>query len=183
MAATQTAQPEHAIASPAHLQKCGLSSRKRLVMTLRTVSLTPESTCLNSDTSLLDALHLMLDKGVNHLPICDGGAWVGLVDINDILGELLPMSARGDHSLPDLRFVGDGVSLIATHLKELAKKPVREVAQRDLPILDEDTPLLEAALLLHRHATPLPVVDADGKLKGMLSRRVLLGHLISKTGN
>lgn len=152
-------------------------------MTLRAVPLLPEPACLNPDTPLLDALHLMLDRGVNHLPVCNGGTWAGLVDINDILGELLPVSARGEHGLKDLRFVGDGISLIATHLKELANKPVREVELHDLPTLDEDTPLLEAALLLHRHDAPLPVLDADGKFKGMLSRRTLLAHLLGKAGS
>jgi len=151
-------------------------------MTLRAVTLHPEPLCVSPDTSLLDALHLMLDKGVNHIPVCDGGAWAGLVDINDILYELLPVSARGEHGLKDLRFVGDGVSLIAGHLKDLANKPVREVELHDLPTLDEDTPLLEAALLLHRHVAPLPVLDADGKFKGMLSRRTLLKHLITRVG-
>lgn len=152
-------------------------------MTLRTIPLLPESVCLSPDTPLLDALHLMLNKDVNHLPVCNGGAWAGLLDINDILGELLPISARGEHALQDLRFVGDGASLIAAHLKDLEKKPVREVDLHDLPTLDEDTPLLEAALLLHRHASPLPVLGTDGQFKGMLSRRTLLAHLISQTGN
>jgi len=151
-------------------------------MTLRAVSLQPEPICVSPDTSLLDALHLMLDKGVNHVPVCDGGTWAGLVDINDILYELLPVSARGEHGLKDLRFVGDGVSLIAGHFKDLANKTVREVELHDLPTLDEDTPLLEAALLLHRHVAPLPVLGADGKFKGMLSRRGLLKHLITKVG-
>jgi len=152
-------------------------------MTLRAVSLLPEPLCVSPDTSLLDALHLMLGKGVNHLPVCDGGAWAGLVDINDILGELLPVSARGAHGLKDLRFVGDGTALIASHIEELANKPVREVELHDLPTLDEDTPLLEAALLLHRHVAPLPVLDAGGKFKGMLSRRTLLKHLITRLGS
>lgn len=152
-------------------------------MTLRAVSLLPEPTCVSPDTSLLDALRLMLDKGVNHLPICNQGVWAGLVDINDILGELLPVSARGEHGLQDLRFVGDGMALIAAHFKQLANKPVREVELHDLPTLDEDTPLLEAALLMHRHASPLPVLGTDGKFKGMLSRLTLLAHLSSKTEN
>lgn len=152
-------------------------------MTLRAVSLLPESICLSLDTPLLDALHLMLDKGVDHLPVCNNGAWAGLLEINDILGELLPISARGEHGLQDLRFVGDGASLIAPHLQDLANKPLSEVNLLDLPTLDEDTPLLEAALLLHRHASPMPVLGADGQFKGMLSRRTLLAHLISQTGN
>ncbi|MGE5318999.1 MAG: HPP family protein [Hyphomicrobiaceae bacterium] len=151
-------------------------------MTLRSVPLLPEPACLNPDTSLLEALQLMLDKGVNHLPVCDAGSWAGLLDINDILGELLPASARGEHGLQDLRFVGEGTALIAAHLKQLANRQVREVELNELPALDEDTPLLEAALLLHRHAAPLPVLGADGALKGMLSRRALLAHLIAQAG-
>jgi CBS domain-containing protein len=152
-------------------------------MTLRAVTLLPEPDCISADTSLLDALRLMLDRGVNHLPVCNNGAWAGLVDINDILEELLPISTRGEHGLKDLRFVGDGLALITAHIKELAHKPVREVILHELPVLDEDTPLLEAALLLHRHVKPLPVLDADNRLKGMLSRRTLLAYLIGMSGN
>jgi CBS domain-containing protein len=151
-------------------------------MTLRAVALLPEPICVSPDTSLRDALQMMLEKRVNHLPVCEQGTWIGLVDIDDILGEILPASARGEHGLKDLRFVGDGFPLIAAHLKELASKTVRSVELRDLPTLDEDTPLLEAALLLHRHAQPLPVLGANGQLRGMLSRRTLLAHLIGKAG-
>lgn len=152
-------------------------------MTLRAVTLQPEPVCVSPDTSLRDALQLMLQMRANHLAVCERGNWIGLIDINDILGELLPASARGDHALTDLRFVGDGVPLIAAHLQDLANKPVSSVELHDLPTLDEDTPLLEAALLLHRHAQPLPVLGADGRLMGMLSRRTLLAHLIGKAGN
>jgi CBS domain-containing protein len=116
-------------------------------------------------------------RGIN-----PGTAFIAL-----ILGALIAFEmfnySTTDHALQDLRFVGDGISLIATHVKELPAKHVRDVELLDLPTLDEDTPLLEAALLLHRHAKPLPVLGADGKLKGMLSRRVLLTHLISKSGS
>lgn len=151
-------------------------------MTLRAVPLLYETVCLKPDSSLLEALHLLLEKEVNHLPVCNKGSWAGLLDINDILGELLPISARGDHGLKDLRFVGEGTSLIAKHVKELEKIKVSQVELHDLPVLEEDTPLLEAALLLHRYAKPLPVLGKDGKFKGMLSRRILLAYLINKMG-
>lgn len=152
-------------------------------MTLRAITLLPEPSCLSPDTPLLDALHLMLEQAVDYLPVCSNGAWGGLLEINDILGELLPISARGEHGLQNLRFVGDGESLIAALLKDLGNKPVREVDLHDLPTLDENTPLLEAVLLLHRHASPLPVLGTDGKFKGMLSRQALLAHLLSQSGN
>jgi len=152
-------------------------------MTLRAIPLLPEPVCISPNTSLLDALHLMLEQGINHLPVCDDGAWVGLLDINAILGELLPAAARGEHGLQNLRFVGDGAALIANHIHALAVKKVGEIALHDLPTLNENTPLLEAALLLHRHAAPLLVINADGTLKGMLSRRTLLAYLLQQAGN
>lgn len=147
-------------------------------MTVRAIPLVPEPLCLNRDTSLFDAMQLMLEHGVNHLPICDAGVWKGIVDIDDVLDALLPVGASGEHALPDLRFVGDATSLIANHVEALDRVKVGHVARRDAPVLDEDMPLLEAALLLRRHGKPLPVVDAGGRLKGMLSRRALLAHVV-----
>jgi CBS domain-containing protein len=151
-------------------------------MTLRAITLLPEPVCVDPDTPLRNALQMMLEMRVNHLPVCERGGWIGLVDINDILGELLPVSARGEYALRDLRFVGDGVPLLAARLGDLAGTPVRAVELRDLPTLDDDTPLLEAALLLHRHGKPLPVLTGGGQLRGMLSRRTLIAHLIQLTG-
>lgn len=151
-------------------------------MTLRAITLLPEPVCVDPDTPLRDALQMMLTMRVNHLPVCERGGWIGLVDINDILGELLPVSARGEHALKDLRFAGDAIPLLAARLTTLADTPVRAVELRDLPTLDDDTPLLEAALLLHRHGKPLPVLTAAGQLRGMLSRRTLIAHLLQVTG-
>jgi len=47
-------------------------------------------------------------------------------------------------------------------------------------VLEDSCPLLEAALLLSKSPTPLPVVDHDRKLIGMLSRRGLLEYLSSE---
>jgi CBS domain-containing protein len=145
-------------------------------MTLRAIPLVPEPLYLDRSTSLFDALQLMLEHGVNHLPICDGGVWKGFVEIDDILDALLPVGARGEHALPDLRRVDDPTSLIAKQVEALARVTVGHLARRDLPALDEDMPLLEAALLLRHHGKPLPVVGADGRLKGLLSRRALLAQ-------
>jgi CBS domain-containing protein len=151
-------------------------------MTVRAIALVPDPLCLNRDTSLFDALQLMLERGVNHLPVCDDGVWKGLVDIDDVLDALLPVGASGEHALPDLRFVGDATSLIAHQVEALASVTVGHIARHDVPALDEDTPLLEAALLLRRHGKPLPVVGTDGRLKGMLSRRALLAHVVKPAG-
>lgn len=145
-------------------------------MTLRAIALAPEPLSLDRGTSLFDALQLMLERGVNRLPVCDAGVWKGFVETDDVLDALLSTGTRGQTALPDLRGVDDAASLIGKHVEALASVTVGHLARRDLPALDEDTPLLEAALLLRRYSQPLPVVGADGRLKGMLSRRALLAQ-------
>ncbi len=121
----------------------------------------------------------MLEKGVNHIPLCDGeGRFCGVVSTAAILEELIPAGARGEHGLADLKFAGDATRLLTAHVHELEKRSALEVAKTPTPVLDENCPLLEAALLLTQSHSPLPVVGADGKLRGMLSRRALLDYLV-----
>lgn len=145
-------------------------------MNLRALPLMPEPVCLERDASLVEALQLMLERGVEQLPVCDDGVWKGLVALDAILDTLLAHNAQ---TLPDLRLAADPMSQVASHLEAFSGVNVGHLARRDVPALDEDTPLLEAALLLHRHGRPLPVLGADGRLKGMLSRHALLSHPVT----
>lgn len=142
-------------------------------MTLRTLPLTPDPLCIERNTSLLDALQLMLERGVEELPVCESGVWKGLVSLDVLVDALL---AHGERTLPDLRFAADPMDVVARHVEAIAGVTVGHLARRDLPALDEDTSLLEAALALRRHGQWLPVVGPGGRYKGMLSRRTLLAH-------
>lgn len=135
--------------------------------------------CLKHDASLMEALRLMLENRVNHVPLCDEeGRYCGVISTAIILQELIPASARGEHGLSDLKFAGDATRLLTAHFRDLEKRSVMDVAKTATPVLEESCPTLEAALLLTQNHSPLPVVDADGKLRGMLSRRVLLEYLL-----
>lgn len=137
--------------------------------------------CINPDATLMEALRLMLEKEVNHVPLCDAeGRFCGVISTNAILLELIPAGARGEHGLADLKFAGDATRLLTAHLHELEKRTVREVAKTATLVLEENCPTLEAALLLTQSTAPLPIVGADGKLLGMLSRRALLNYLVSQ---
>jgi CBS domain-containing protein len=151
-------------------------------MAVRNIPLSPAVITLSSEMNLQQALGFMLDRQINHLPVLDEQGYCGLLDINDILRELIPASARVYGGLNDLRFAGDAAGLLIKHLKELAVRSVGDLMRRDLPVLRGDCPLLEAALLLSRQAAPLPVLDDDGRLLGMLSRRALLRHLVNEAG-
>ena len=152
-------------------------------MSVRNVPLRPAVITLSPDMSLKQALGFMLEREINHLPILDEQGYHGLLDINDVLRKLIPASARVYGGLNDLRFAGDADRMLISHLKELEARSVGELMRRDLPVLRDDCPLLEAALLLSRQAAPLPVLAGDGRLLGMLSRRALLRHLMNVAGD
>jgi len=148
-------------------------------MTVAHIPCQPPTLCINPDATLMEALRLMLEKEVNHVPLCDAeGRFCGVISTNAILLELIPAGARGLHGLADLKFAGDATRLLTAHLHELENRTVRDVAKAASPVLDEGCPMLEAALLLTQSTAPLPVIGSDGKLRGMLSRRALLDYLV-----
>jgi len=152
-------------------------------MTIQSIPYYPPTTGLRPESSLLDALKLMLEKHINHLPLCDDkGHFAGIVSTQSILSELIPVSARVEHGLADLKFAGDATRLLSSHLHSLEHRTVGEFAEKHMPVLEEDCPLLEAALLLSQNTSPLPVIGKDGKLRGMLSRRTLLAYLVQQAG-
>lgn len=136
--------------------------------------------CVAADSPLLEVAQRMLRDNTNHLPVCEGGQYLGILDIGDILSGIIPAAARGSHGLEHLAFAGDALNLLVGHVRDLASKKVAEVMNREVPALAADCPLLEALLMLSKHDMPLAVVDAKKQVTGMLSSRVLLGYLLQK---
>lgn len=128
------------------------------------------------DAPTSQALQYMLEHKVNHVAVCEGRHVVGLVGISDILKQLIPASVRQPDGMMDLKFAGDSARLLTANLKKLEGVQVKEILHATPP-LDEECPLLEAALLLFQSDGPLAVVDAQGNFKGMLSRRFFVEYL------
>jgi CBS domain-containing protein len=152
-------------------------------MSIKSIPYCPPTNGISLESSLLDALKLMLEKQINHVPLRDGaGKFAGIISTQSILAELIPASARIEHGLSDLKFAGDAGRLLSTRLHDLEHRTVGEFANKNVPVLDESSPILEAALLLSQSSAPMPVVGKDGSLLGMLSRRTLLAHLVQQAG-
>lgn len=145
-------------------------------MSIRSLSIMTEANTITSQATVMEALQIMIANRTNHVPVCDGEHYVGLISVNDILQKLLPAGVQMPHGVPDLKFAGDASRLMGSHFRHLREQKVVEVISHT-PTLDENCPLLEAALLLSKSLTPMPVVDSGGKLLGMLSRRGLLEYL------
>ena len=144
-------------------------------MSIKELPLQP-SFVIAPEAPAMQALQSMIKHKINHVAVGEGHRVVGLVSITDILKQLIPASVRQPDGMMDLKFAGDSSRMLAANLKKLESIKVSEVLQY-VPPVEENCPLLEAALLLFQNAGPLAVADAEGNFKGMLSRRVFVEYL------
>jgi CBS domain-containing protein len=120
-------------------------------------AMTPHPLFTEADDLLLDAAGRMADRGIRHLPVVDGERRVlGMLsdtDVRSAVGDprrALTVEEHAGHSISQLR--------------------VKDVMSEEPVVIQEDAPLERAIDLLAAHRVgALPVVDAYGKLAGILS--------------
>ncbi|MEV7414541.1 CBS domain-containing protein [Streptomyces sp. NPDC089919] len=130
------------------------------VMTARVVAVTP-------DTAFKEIAAAMGRWKVTALPVIEGeGRVVGVVSEAD----LLPKEEFHEHRpglIEQMRRLGDTAKAGSTRAEDLMTTPAVTIRP--------DATLPQAArLMTDRHVKRLPVVDADGTLKGIVSRADLL---------
>jgi CBS domain-containing protein len=128
-------------------------------MTHEVVTITPK-------TSLIEAQRIMGTERIRALPVLDGKQLVGLVTRTDFM------------SVSPSRF-------ITPHNQELSltilSQPVEKIMTRKLITINRDIPITEAARLMQQHKVHcLPVLDAEGKLDGILTESDLFRMVIKK---
>lgn len=149
-------------------------------MTVRSI-MTAQPLTLRSDDTVARATELMLTHHYLILPVVDAaGRCVGMFDMWDLLGLMLPKAATLDGLVPDLGFLGDDLPGLQSRMAEVGSQPVGPLARPDLPLLKPDMAVVEALLLLYRNRTTLPVVDADNYVIGVLSYWDALAAIANK---
>ena len=113
---------------------------------------------LGPEASALEALDLMVERGIRHLPVVDGESRVvGVLSLDDLRAALpVGVNLRAPLSAPERELARDWcVGEVMTHAPET---------------VTADTPLAEAAdRMADRRIGCLPVVGDDGRLSGILS--------------
>jgi acetoin utilization protein AcuB len=119
------------------------------------------------DDYLSDAITLMREKGIKHLPVVKGGRVKGIISDRDIK-EYTPSKAT-TLDIYELHYL-----LANMKIKELMKTKVITTAP--------DTPVEEAAMvMLDQNICCLPVVDS-GSLVGIISDKDIFHAMVDITG-
>lgn len=135
-------------------------------------------TSVRPDAPLKQAIDLLFRRGVKALPVVDSDDHVvGLVTGGDLLkraGLELRLSLHGDLRPDEL------ARLIAQVGR--AARTVESVMTPDLRTVSEDTPIEDVAREMTTHGIKrLPVIDENGRLRGIVSRTDLL-RLLAANG-
>lgn len=135
-------------------------------------AMTRKVNTIQTDASVLDALHLMLSAKFSGLPVVDStGTLVGMITEGDFLRRS-ELDTERKHARW-LTFLLSPGRLAREYALSHARK-VGEVMTSGVVTIDENAPLADAvALMEERHIKRLPVV-ANGVLTGILGRSDLL---------
>ena len=135
---------------------------------------------VHPETTLLDALKLMVSRRVSGLPVVDEkGALVGMMSEGDVLGWHEGFSAREARWF-DL--LAEGFELAPDFLREIQEqhRKVSAVMSSHPITVTETTPAREIASLMHAHGIKRVPVTRNGKIVGIVTRADLVRALIEK---
>lgn len=126
-------------------------------MTTEVISIEPE-------TSIIDADEIMREHGVRRLPVIKNGRLVGIVTKGDIR-EASPSDATV-LSIWEVNYL-------------IAKLKVQRVMTKDVMTITPDADIVDAAdIMLNKKISGLPVVDASGKLLGIITESDIFRMLV-----
>jgi acetoin utilization protein AcuB len=119
---------------------------------------------VEEDASVIEAIHLLKEKSIRRLPVMRRGKLVGLVTEKMLYGYMPAKASSLDQW--ELHYL-------------LSKTPVRSAMNPKPHTVTPETPISEAAKLIHdRKLNGIIVVDANGDLCGLLTTTNALEALI-----
>jgi len=133
-------------------------------------SMTRRVITVNPDTTIFEAQELMGAHGIRHLPVVDsGGKLIGIVTDRDLRSAL------------PYRFFKEGIS--PADKEGFQNLTVNDIMTRKVIAIPPSYTIQDALLVIQNSRVgALPVVDEEGRLKGIISVRDLLRAFINVLG-
>jgi CBS domain-containing protein len=145
------------------------------IMTKDLISVTP-------DMEIVKAARILLDNGVNGVPVVDAGKLVGILCQSDLIAQQKKLP------VPSIFTLLDGFIPLASKkhyekvLQKIAAATVADAMTPDPVTVHPDTPIEEiASLMVDKNFHTIPVVD-KGKLVGIVGKEDILRTLMPGAG-
>jgi CBS domain-containing protein len=145
------------------------------IMTKELITVTP-------DTEIVKAAKILLEKGVNGVPVVEAGKLVGILCQSDLI------SQQKNLPVPSLFTLLDGfIPLASTKhyekvLQKIAAATVADAMTPDPVTVPPDAPIEEiASLMVDKNFHTIPVVE-KGKLVGIVGKEDVLRTLMPGAG-
>ena len=133
-------------------------------------SMTSKVISISENLTLESAKEIMNEKKIRHLPVVD--------DDQKLIGIVTDRDLRS--ALPDSQVE---VCLKKECMEAIKNKPVKEIMTKNPHTISPAFTIQDALLLFERHKVgAFPVVDDNGKLKGIISVRDLLRAFVNVLG-
>ncbi|HHY36330.1 MAG TPA: CBS domain-containing protein [Firmicutes bacterium] len=150
----------------------------REIMTTPVISVGPE-------TKLAEVVRVMAEKNISGVPVVDGeNVVVGIISETDIVayaGKTEAVRLIGSSAWISPYEERTGGVMYRKGFELLANTPVERVMAKKVITVKEDTPGLEVARIMNRKKiNRVPVVDAAGKLVGLITRADLVRALAER---
>jgi acetoin utilization protein AcuB len=130
--------------------------------------MTKDPITMNEDTSMIKAIHIMKERRFRRLPVVSAGKLVGMVTDRD-LKEASPSKAT-TLDVHELYYL-------------LAELRVKEIMTRNpVSVLENDTVEHAAQVMLEHTISGLPVLDAAGKVVGIITQSDVFRAFMHITG-
>jgi len=149
------------------------------VMTSTVISVTPE-------TKVIDALELIVEHRITGMPVVDAeGKVVGVVSDYDLLALDMSTPESSQSMFPSLDQSWQAFRNVQALMSKVEGQTVGDVMTEDPVVVRPNTSLdMAARILLESKIRRLPVLDKDGKLIGLLSRRnIVVAALAARRNN
>lgn len=139
--------------------------------------ITKEAVLISEDASFTEALKKMVDEKTNTLLVIDGeGKLTGEVSVTDLLDAIVPEYLDGDSIAAN--FATE--EMFEEAVRDTAEKQVQFFMSQDYSAVDlSDGLMAVAATAIGHQRARIPVVDADNRPIGIISRQGLK-HILAK---
>jgi CBS domain-containing protein len=144
--------------------------------------MTEQVVTVTTDDSVEKCANLLLEHNISGLPVLnETGKVVGMVTEGDLIRRASRMKAPGYlEILGGLIYLGSPKKFVDEILRAMSLSAGEMMTKKVIAVSPEDTLEQAATLMTQNEVSRLPVIDAAGKLVGIVSRRDIMRRLYNE---